>query len=484
MKTNYLSHLAIIAGMFVVFACASNERYVDDVAVNAAPTDNPSDQIASLEKKIGDAREQNVHVLSPTWFNSAEKSLKRAKEARDDGKDLKEIFRHTAQGEAQIRRASDFASVAQRNMTDILSARQDAWRAYDSARMAGATDLIDLRDDLRDEDDEFFELTRAVEDNNLKAVENNRLEVINEYRKLQGRSLVKEKLDTSKRLVKRAKDEGADNFAPRSLAYAEDVITNAEKLIMTNQGTPQEIDEKRKEAEFYAQRALEMTKTAKWIDDKDPEEVALWTEEHVAGLGRELGLADMRNLQLEQQFADLKGSVHQYRGAREGLATLSTDTKRMRNELKMTREQTEKIQAITAKFSRDEAEVLVQDNKLILRLRGVKFPPGESTLSARNFPLLGKVSDTLEEYPGAQIIVEGHTDSTGSKELNARLSQQRAEAVRNYLVSANAVPRQSVVAVGFGFEKPVAANKTPAGRAANRRIDVVISSPETPHRAD
>jgi outer membrane protein OmpA-like peptidoglycan-associated protein len=73
-----------------------------------------------------------------------------------------------------------------------------------------------------------------------------------------------------------------------------------------------------------------------------------------------------------------------------------------------------------------------------------------------------------------KIQVEGHTDAVGSDEYNLKLSQQRADSVRDYLV-AQAVPAANVTAVGLGKANPVASNENAAGRQQNRRVELIVS---------
>jgi len=73
--------------------------------------------------------------------------------------------------------------------------------------------------------------------------------------------------------------------------------------------------------------------------------------------------------------------------------------------------------------------------------------------------------------------VEGHTNSVGGEEYNQRLSEQRASAVRDYLVQ-NGIPMSNVTAVGFGKMRPVVSNDTAAGRQQNRRVELVVSGDE------
>jgi len=91
------------------------------------------------------------------------------------------------------------------------------------------------------------------------------------------------------------------------------------------------------------------------------------------------------------------------------------------------------------------------------------------------YTLLSKVQRAIRTFGEPQVVVEGHTDSTGSDEVNEHLSQQRAEAVVEYLIANKTLPSDKIMAVGFGSVRPLASNETPEGRAINRRIDVIIT---------
>jgi OOP family OmpA-OmpF porin len=80
----------------------------------------------------------------------------------------------------------------------------------------------------------------------------------------------------------------------------------------------------------------------------------------------------------------------------------------------------------------------------------------------------------LKEYPETMVKIEGHTDSKGSADYNAQLSQRRAEAVRNFLVN-NGISPERITAQGMGEDYPIATNSTAAGRLQNRRVEVTIT---------
>jgi OOP family OmpA-OmpF porin len=108
-----------------------------------------------------------------------------------------------------------------------------------------------------------------------------------------------------------------------------------------------------------------------------------------------------------------------------------------------------------------------------IALEGVNFELGSANLTSESMDVLDEAAATLKANPDSRVEVAGHTDNTGSEALNARLSQQRAEAVRDYLIAQGAGSGR-LTAKGYGADKPVADNATAAGRAKNRRVELHI----------
>ena len=111
---------------------------------------------------------------------------------------------------------------------------------------------------------------------------------------------------------------------------------------------------------------------------------------------------------------------------------------------------------------------------LIVNLSDVLFDTGKYTLKPGTQVSLAKVATILQLYPGLKVQVEGYTDSVGSDAYNQKLSENRADAVHDFLV-ANGVPAGNATAAGYGKGDPVADNGTAAGRALNRRVNLVVS---------
>ena len=119
---------------------------------------------------------------------------------------------------------------------------------------------------------------------------------------------------------------------------------------------------------------------------------------------------------------------------------------------------------------------LTEDLKLELR---VFFDTNKSVIKKQYQPEIAKVADKLKEFPNATAEIKGYTDSTGSRKLNDRLSQARAEAVKTSLSTDYAIDAGRLTAKGYSWDDPVASNKTVEGRALNRRVVAVIQGSRT-----
>lgn len=122
-------------------------------------------------------------------------------------------------------------------------------------------------------------------------------------------------------------------------------------------------------------------------------------------------------------------------------------------------------------------EIVVKEEKrgLVVNLASaVLFDSGKSKLKPAAYGMLNEVVKLMQEYPDNNVLIEGHTDSRGSPAYNKKLSEARAHAVHEILVSKYGVDSKRIKAVGYGEEKPLANNKTESGREQNRRVEIII----------
>ena len=119
-------------------------------------------------------------------------------------------------------------------------------------------------------------------------------------------------------------------------------------------------------------------------------------------------------------------------------------------------------------------QVTRQEDKLLVTMsEAVLFDVNSAALKPQAQTTLGQMADVMVKYPDSNMLVKGHTDSTGSEKYNQDLSERRAKAVQNYLI-ANGVSASRITAIGFGKTMPLASNDAPEGREKNRRVEIEI----------
>jgi OmpA-OmpF porin, OOP family len=502
--------------------CAGRELEIEPLLT----TENPTEQITRLAQQINKAKDERLDVLAPTFFAEAESSLATATALRNRGGDISSILEAVAQGSAQIRKGKELAKVANLALPRAIKAREDA-------RVVGATAF---KKDYGRAEEGFLKLTRAIEKDNLQWAERNEAEAVKAFRSLELRAITRNALGSVKAMIQEAKSDRAMKIAPRTLAVAEKKLKDAEDFISKSRYEKEQILRKSQEAQFYAKRLQQIMRESVKFGDMKGEDVALWVEDMLFDLGGEVSASDTRDESLSSQARHLQASVaslkaenqkaiEALRGEQEKLAhqivtqqveltakaraqeeEFLTRARAQEAELKGLKQQLASIEGrseaelverrrlqeeikfnelfmdVQKYFESDEAEVYKQGDKLLVRLKGIKFPVGQYVIMPGNFNLLSKVQRAVRTFNKPIVVVEGHTDSTGSDATNQTLSQLRAESVREYLVANGVVGGDKIQAVGFGSKKPLASNETPEGRELNRRIDLIIQ-PEARKRS-
>lgn len=169
--------------------------------------------------------------------------------------------------------------------------------------------------------------------------------------------------------------------------------------------------------------------------------------------------AQQANAQAQQAQAAAQSAQTQLEETRRQLAQSDAETRRLRIQNELSR----------------IASTRSEPRGLIVTLNGgILFDTGKSALKPGAKSTLSKIAKQLQTDPSLKIAVEGHTDNVGSTATNQSLSEKRANAVRDYLVSAG-ISGDHITADGKGEESPIATNKTAAGRQQNRRVELVIT---------
>jgi outer membrane protein OmpA-like peptidoglycan-associated protein len=124
------------------------------------------------------------------------------------------------------------------------------------------------------------------------------------------------------------------------------------------------------------------------------------------------------------------------------------------------------------KMSLAEQKQNLRTDLSAISINEILFQSSKAVITASSKPILDQLGDVLNKYPDVEIEVSGHTDSSGRKSSNQKLSQLRADAVKEYLVTQHNIDEDKVSSVGYGQDFPIVSNETPEGRALNRRIEI------------
>lgn len=173
----------------------------------------------------------------------------------------------------------------------------------------------------------------------------------------------------------------------------------------------------------------------------------------------------------QQQAQERAAAMAQEQAAKNQLA-------QAQQQAELAAQQAEQEKAQLREQLRQQLNVILETKEtargLIINMSDVLFDSGQYSLKPGAREKLAKVSGIIIAHPGLMLQVEGHTDSVGSDDFNQRLSEKRADSVRDYLVGQG-ISNDAVSAQGLGKADPVATNGTAAGRQQNRRVELVVS---------
>jgi outer membrane protein OmpA-like peptidoglycan-associated protein len=278
--------------------------------------------------------------------------------------------------------------------------------------------------------------------------------------------------ETSVRLATAAK---ADEFAKEKLIAAQISLQKTQEAVRGN------VD-KKKVAEL-AKETIRLAYEAQSLSEERSMEASLVAErqakaEEKARLERESQQSELARAEEERRRAEAEAAQARAQAEQERSRLKAEEAQRQESAARMAAERAQQEKAaLRAKLLAQFNAILPTNDSergLVVNLGDVLFDTGKYTLRQEAVVLLARFSGTVLNYPELSIRSEGHTDSTGSAELNQKLSEQRANAVRDFLISQG-LATEKVTSIGRGLAEPVADNQTAAGRQKNRRVELIIS---------
>lgn len=451
---------------------------------------------AETDQLLEAARAANAPLLAPRSFERGLAAYEDAEQRLARGQSLERIRSDLATAAESLRLARASASEVAGGLAGTLRARAAALssnaRHHAPAQLAAADErLSKLGADLergrkRDLEQLDEELAQAYRDTELAAIKSALL------------------ADTRKAL-QQARELRAERYAPLTLSRARDLLEEAEAALESDRYDADRPRALARQADVEARHAIYLVNRVRAVreekitleallleweavlqqlaDEADlvaefsngPAPVGTVIEDYLVARKQEIAALKTALSDREQQLEQMEIEI---RDLEQRLGGVARERTALEEQLEQRARVRQRYQQVEALFTDEEAIVIRDSDKITLRLVGLRFDVGESDISAENFPLLAKVASAIRVFPRARLVVEGHTDSFGSDQKNLLLSEERAAAVRQYLMVSMRLNPGQISAVGHGEEKPIANNETREGRARNRRIEVIMYTGE------
>jgi outer membrane protein OmpA-like peptidoglycan-associated protein len=446
----------------------------------------------NADAALAEADEVDAKLLAPKSYDRGAKAYGLAEAGLARGRNVQYLRDKTAAAASQFGAAKRAAELAKTVLSQVLKSRQDAANAK-APKLSPEVWQKAQR--------EFGAAIRYLESGNLKLAKKKDILATSLYRDAELIAIKAEYLTKTRSLLADADKRRVGRYAPFTLNRAKQLLSDAERELEENRYDTDYPRSLAQQANYEAKHAFYLADVVLAIRNKDlsVEMLILQWEEplrEIAGaadvlpamsnghdeLAAELvsyvenARNDMQSLEQDVDASNLRlaDMEEEIRALDERLGGATAERAALVQRLEAQARVKEQFQQVEKMFGRSEARVFREGDNVILRLVGLSFDSGDSAIKQGSFDLLAKVEKAIDIFPRSELVIEGHTDSYGGDELNHKLSQDRAESLQQYMINAMRIPSYRVIATGFGETNPVANNETAAGRAKNRRIDIVI----------
>jgi outer membrane protein OmpA-like peptidoglycan-associated protein len=271
-----------------------------------------------------------------------------------------------------------------------------------------------------------------------------------------------------------AKSHGAEQYAPEIFSKAQSSLQMTENALGQDSSKNQLISTARQTIQFAEDaRALAVRRETAERIQKEKEAAAAQAkaeadEQAATEARRQAELTAAREAQMKAEAAAqaAQASVQQ--------AALKAKEQAARDETARAQAATAALRAQLLRQLNDVLQTTDTPRGLVVNMADVLFQTGKYELNGDAQLKLAKLSGIIQAHPGLNLTIEGYTDTTGTADFNMTLSQQRADAVRQFLVTQGLSP-DSITSKGLGEADPIADNSTAAGRKLNRRVEIIVS---------
>jgi outer membrane protein OmpA-like peptidoglycan-associated protein len=423
------------------------------------------DQVANLDKGLKQAKAQNVDNLAPTGYQAALANLNEAvSEAKADRPGTTTAA--AGKGLQSLAKANKDAAISRDLLRDVLAARDKAYKAGAARAFPEHTD---------DMDESLRKTTRLVERGQLEAAKEQRQKLVAGYEQLELVALKEGTVETAQAAIANARAKDAEKYAPKTFKLAEEEMKLAASVLEADRTKTNKANSHALRAKWLAEQSSGITELIKDFKrrDFDAEDTVLWYQKQLSEINAPLGGQLPFNEANRDVVLGMQQSIKELMKQRDETATQRS---RYEQELTLTTEQRAAVDKVQSLFTPAEANVYEQRGNVLISAHGFRFPTGGSEIGTDNFALMSKIIQAIKTFPDSTIQISGHTDSTGSEAVNRNLSRARADNVAKFLIDVGGISASRIMATGYGEDKPVASNSTPEGRAANRRVEILIKN--------
>lgn len=451
------------------------------------------------DSKLETLRKINANLLSPRNYKNGMEHYNRAEEMLFLNRGVDQIESELQQALEAFNLAAETADLARVTFRSTIEARDDALKAKAP---------VFSSDSWLHADNQFRTAAESLESGNINRARDQAETAENLFRAVELEAIKANYLDHAREMLDMAAEEQAQRLAPRTFARAKEEIENVERMLAEDRYDTEEAGRLAELAAYRASYARYLNREISRMRSENAtfEDLFLKAETPLVRIAETLEAtvrfdsgfdfpAETIISEIESTLAGkenrLESAQQQIRNLRmendsqaARIRELESDIAMLRSQidekgdlaeiLEVQRRRNEAIRSVRTLIPPNDGDVFLDGDNILIRLHGLTFPVGQATIQPKFFDLLRRVQDSIRLFADGRITIEGHTDSSGSLALNQRLSEQRADAVLQY-IRANIGTDIPISSIGFGPERPVASNETEAGRARNRRIDVVIT---------
>ncbi len=427
-------------------------QYASELSIEIQSLYKKSDDYSALANNLqykwlpyNNANKVTANKLAPLEYSEAMNHFNAALTSIDKGNDKSEIEGEIISAEEKFLESIRTANKFRGRYPSIISSRTEALKA-------NAEQLAFLHWEAAE--NALTNLARNESGEQIADIEDIN-EVVSLYKHAESEAYKYQFLSAALKSFRSAAEINADHYSPASFINSESYLDQASRLIETDNRNVSRITRLADESMMESNKAILVSKIIQSVEAGETtwEDILLsWNKVNAEIKPTPRRISREPDFKPDFQIKD---------------AEPKATTRPAR---------TESVTTNTELFTGNEAEIIKEHGKIIICLTGLNFEAIRTEVEFSHRELLDKAITMMRRYPGSNFEVVGNTDNIGLRADNQKISEERAKNVYNYLVKNSGISSGRISHHGDGENNPIAENRTPEGRQANRRVDIIIET--------